>query len=275
VDGPTATWNPARGVWETPALNMLCGQLVPFSGIWPRSGMMRRGRLFERLTPGHLTGGNAGSVLRGLLPTPRVSGGSTTMSHSPSVLLGKHGNDLAPVIGVLLKTPTAQLAVNGGSQDPVKRRAGGHGPTLADQVEWDLLPTSAARDYKSGRSGIMDRNSRPLSEVIETGLLPTPTARPKGGANCRHGDTSRGDDLPEAVKYLPTPTAGEGTGYMSGSNRDTWRPTLSGAVKGYEPVLHQGRPSPGASTSQRFAGGSTSSTGLRPVQLSLGEPENG
>lgn len=35
----------------------------------------------------------------------------------------------------LLLTPTAQLAVNGGSQPPAKRRAGGHGPTLADLIE--------------------------------------------------------------------------------------------------------------------------------------------
>jgi site-specific DNA-cytosine methylase len=35
----------------------------------------------------------------------------------------------------LLLTPTAQLAVNGGSQPPAKRKAGGHGPTLADQIE--------------------------------------------------------------------------------------------------------------------------------------------
>ncbi|WP_413100858.1 hypothetical protein [Streptomyces sp. Inha503] len=42
----------------------------------------------------------------------------------------------------LLKTPTAQLAVNGGSQHPDKRREGGHGPTLADEVE-HLLPGAA------------------------------------------------------------------------------------------------------------------------------------
>jgi site-specific DNA-cytosine methylase len=75
----------------------------------------------------------------------------------------------------LLKTPTAQLAINGGSQHPDKRRAGGHGPTLADQVEHELLPT--------------------------------PTAREKGGRNARHGDTRHGDDLPEAIRYLPTPNA--------------------------------------------------------------------
>ena len=36
---------------------------------------------------------------------------------------------------MLLLTPTAQLAVNGGSQPMDKRKAGGHGPTLADQIE--------------------------------------------------------------------------------------------------------------------------------------------
>jgi DNA (cytosine-5)-methyltransferase 1 len=44
-----------------------------------------------------------------------------------------------------LKTPTSQLAVNGGSQHPDKRKAGGHGPTLADEVE-HLLPTPAVND---------------------------------------------------------------------------------------------------------------------------------
>jgi hypothetical protein len=51
----------------------------------------------------------------------------------------------------LLKTPTAQLAVNGGSQHPDKRRAGGHGPTLADQVE-HLLPTPTAMDSRGARN---------------------------------------------------------------------------------------------------------------------------
>jgi DNA (cytosine-5)-methyltransferase 1 len=54
--------------------------------------------------------------------------------------LGGRGADLT-----LLRTPTAQLAVNGGSQHPEKRRAGGHGPTLADEVE-HLLPTPAVND---------------------------------------------------------------------------------------------------------------------------------
>ena len=41
---------------------------------------------------------------------------------------------------VLLKTPTANLETNGGSQHPEKRKAGGHGPSLQDEIE-HLLPT--------------------------------------------------------------------------------------------------------------------------------------
>jgi DNA (cytosine-5)-methyltransferase 1 len=40
------------------------------------------------------------------------------------------------------------------------------------------------------------------------------------------------DDLPAATRaYWPTPNAAGGTGYMSGSRRDTWRPTLEGAAR--------------------------------------------
>jgi hypothetical protein len=113
---------------------------------------------------------------------------------------------------LLFKTPTAQLAINGGSQHPSKRRAGGHGPTLADEVEKELallptpnatdykgsgrsqgrarngrvrgpgdvdlpeaislLPTPAARDYRSGESNLLDRNARPLNEVAVNQLRP-------------------------------------------------------------------------------------------------------
>lgn len=55
----------------------------------------------------------------------------------------------SPAPHALFRTPTAQLAVNGGSQHPDKRKAGGHGPTLADEVE-HLLPTPRATDGTHG-----------------------------------------------------------------------------------------------------------------------------
>jgi hypothetical protein len=149
--------------------------------------------------------------------------------------------------GLLLRTPTAQLAVNGGSQHPDKRKAGGHGPTLADEVE-HLLPTPAARDWRSGQSNIMDRNSRPLSEVIETGLLlPTPTAR--------LGDsTSRG---PDPARYK---------GPQSLNGRRSNLDDCIAAVEMEAPWLGDG-------TGRPSADGSASSAAQPPGQLPLYEPE--
>ncbi|MFD1660200.1 hypothetical protein ACFSL4_18845 [Streptomyces caeni] len=49
-----------------------------------------------------------------------------------------------------MKTPTSNLGSNGGSQHPAKRKQGGHGPNLADEVEHLLLPTPKASDGIKG-----------------------------------------------------------------------------------------------------------------------------
>jgi len=74
--------------------------------------------------------------------------------------------------GVLFKTPTSQLAINGGSQHPDKRKAGGHGPTLADEVE-HLLPTPRATDTGTPGRRAPEGFRPPLSQVLMD-LLPTP-----------------------------------------------------------------------------------------------------
>ena len=96
----------------------------------------------------------------------------------------------------LFRTPTSQLAANGGSQHPDKRRAGGHGPTLADEVEWLLLPTPAANDTgnppedhlrkKPGRKKVTS-----LKCIVEHGLLVTggqlpsaPSGLPSSSGEC-------------------------------------------------------------------------------------------
>lgn len=276
---PIATWNPARGAWEKAETTVLCGHRVLFSGTWPASGMTRGGSLYPLPTSEPPTGARGSSSPPSLLPTPtahddgkspeahlamkaRLPGGPRSSITSLSVLAR---NAMRPV---LLKTPTAQLAVNGGSQHPDKRRAGGHGPTLADQVE-HLLPTPAARDWKSGQSNIMDRNARPLNEVVEM-LLPTPRATDgtKGGPNQRG---SSGDlMLPSAVmQLLPTPTAAD-----SRNSRN--------ATAGRSPES-SGHPRKtlcdvfwtGESTNSPSAAGNASSAGRPPVQLSLDELESG
>jgi len=125
----------------------------------------------------------------------------------------------------LLKTPTSQLAVNGGSQHPDKRKEGGHGPTLADEVE-HLLPTPVAQP--SGNSPQVHLRKKPgrqqvtdLAIIAENGLLST------GG------------------QLLPTPTAmdSQASGGNSPSNRTLTEATV--------------RESLGARTNPRFADGNT------------------
>lgn len=97
---------------------------------------------------------------------------------------------LAIEVARLFKTPTAQLAVNGGSQHPAKRKAGGHGPTLADEVE-HLLPTPTTRDHKG-------RNQRDDASCLTGALLPTPnTHNHQGGRHVEYLDGDANEDLRE------------------------------------------------------------------------------
>lgn len=101
----------------------------------------------------------------------------------------------------LFRTPTAQLAVNGGSQHPDKRKAGGHGPTLADEVE-HLLPTPTTRDGKG-------RNQRDDETCLTGALLPTLTTcsycgEPRTRERCDNCDAG-------PLPLLPTPRATDGT----------------------------------------------------------------
>jgi hypothetical protein len=162
-------------------------------------------------------GSAALSAIPALLGTPRVSSGNGVGQYeeNPRGMRGR----LEAQVDALLKTPTAQLAVNGGSQHPAKRAAGGHGPTLADEVE-HLMPTPTATDSKGSRGHRRDGTTYgptsgvTLTDATET-LLPTPRATDgtKGGPNQRG---SSGDlMLPSAVQLLPTPSATDGTGGQS------------------------------------------------------------
>jgi len=306
VPEPIATWNSARGVWERPELNMLCGHAVPFSETWPTSFMTLGGRLYPLPTQGHRTAVNESSSSPGLLPTPRTADGMNstmganrermarhqlagtrawrgTIEEAVSLLPTPNATDykgagqppgrirdgrerpasdadlpsaiqllptpeasdgtggrmsaemggqrpsgskravtVATAVGHLLKTPTAQLAVNGGSQDPEKRKAGGHGPTLADQVEHQLLPTPTAAD--GDRMSMTYPRGNP---TLIGSLLPTPRATDgtHGGPNQRG---SSGDFmLPSAVmELLPTPRASD-TGTPGRRASEGFRPPLS------------------------------------------------
>ena len=93
-------WSKSRDCWESEQMDLLSGQQDVWSEIWPASGMTRNGALSELPTSAPLT--------------------------SESVFS-------------LLATPQANLGSCGGSQEPEKRRAGGHSVSLADQIE-HLVP---------------------------------------------------------------------------------------------------------------------------------------
>jgi DNA (cytosine-5)-methyltransferase 1 len=154
--------------------------------------MTRNGVASERPTWEHRTGDTASSSLLG---TPRTSSSNGVGQYTESER-GTRGR-LEAQVDLLLRTPTAQLAVNGGSQHPDKRKAGGHGPTLADEIE-HLLPTPRASDTGTPGRRASEGWRPPLSQV----LLPTPRATDgtKGGPNQRG---SSGDlMLPSAVQAL-------------------------------------------------------------------------
>lgn len=162
---PIAEWNPARSVWET-GQGQLCGHSDVFSETWPTAGMTR--------------GGVAYALPMWAPRTPDIESSS------------------------LLKTPTAQLAINGGSQHPDKRKAGGHGPTLADEIE-HLLPTPRATDGTKG--GPNQRGSSgDLMLPSAVMLLPTPTATAYGSNQSPSPGAAVRPSLEGVTRLLPTPT---------------------------------------------------------------------
>jgi DNA (cytosine-5)-methyltransferase 1 len=106
-----------------------------------------------------------------LLPTPAARDWRSGQSN----IMDRNARPLNEVIEnlPLLKTPTAQLAVNGGSQDPAKRRAGGHGPTLADQLE--TMPA----DGTTVDLGEYEPAVRRWEQIFRP--APAPTAPGRGG----------------------------------------------------------------------------------------------
>ena len=133
---------------------------------WPAADTESDGRDEGGPEPAGLQSGDLmlPSAAARLLPTPRATDWKDQVNkygeRTPPENAARRGRALPEEARamMLLKTPTAQLAVNGGSQDPVKRQAGGHGPTLADQVEHQLLPTPTVADSRNSRNATAGRS---------------------------------------------------------------------------------------------------------------------
>jgi len=184
---PFASYDPDSSSWRTWRA-CLDGDSDEYSETWPRQGSMRNGYAYELPTSEPPTVDGASS----LLPTPAASnpndGEDLDSWQAPRDRIkaeGINGNGMGTPLAIavrLLPTPMANLGNGNGSRHPDKRRAGGHTPSLKDVTE-HLLPTPAARDWRSGKSKIMDRNSRPLNEVIEMGICGDPTSQPSAAGS--------------------------------------------------------------------------------------------
>ncbi len=204
---PFATWNPARSAWEAHPLHPVCGHWACYSQTWPTSGMTRTGHAYAPLTSEPHTAENA-------------------YSSSPGP---QHLHDQP-----LFKTPTANLGTNGGSQHPDRRRAGGHGPTLADEVE-HLLPTPRASDGAKGSPNQCHGDGSPTLASTAATLA----------ACTRATDTARDEN--ECL--LPTPTLSDGKGGVGTT------PKREGGMNLRTAVTHL--PTGGGTTCQPSADGST------------------
>ena len=205
-----ARWNRARDVWETDATGLLCEHSDVFSETWPTSGMTRAGTAYA-------------------LPTwaPRTDGSVSSSSR-------------------LLKTPTAQLGLNGGAQHPIKRKAGGHGPTLEDEV-MHLLPTPTVVD--------MGNNKTPEEWDAWTARMKT-----------EHGNgNGHGPSLNVAVqRLLPTPTTADSTGSGGSTPADV---TLTDAIVRQD-LGRRSNPRHGDRTPMRLPDGSESLSDPLPIPQS-------
>ncbi|MFD8916035.1 hypothetical protein [Streptomyces sp. NPDC059575] len=116
----------------------------------------------------------------------------------------------------LLKTPTSNIGKNGGSQHPDKRKSGGHGPNLADEVEWLLLPTPKASDGIKGSPNQRHGNGDMTLPSAAASLLPTPKASDTDAPGRRPGQGRRPPSsavvLPLWTEESPEAEAGNGGG---------------------------------------------------------------
>jgi hypothetical protein len=240
--------------------------------------MTRNGEAFELPTwvPAIPASGSSSSpdVFLGT-PTSRMGKGAGPVGGATHQRNRERGLIEAQVLDLpLLKTPTSQLAVNGGSQHPDKRKAGGHGPTLADEVE-HLLPSPRASDGAKG--GPNQRGSKGDLALPSTvvRLLPTPQAHdaqtPKTPEQVAAGRTKGHgvSNLNETVvnDLLPTPQANLGSHGRDNGQRPARRRELGRQVSLADIACHLPEELTGANTVPPSPAGKTSPDAPPPTPL--------
>jgi|HubBroStandDraft_6_1064221.scaffolds.fasta_scaffold301386_2 hypothetical protein len=181
--------------------------------IWPRSGSMRDGSVYELPRPALPIEGIGYGASPGEWPTPTIFGNHNRKGASANC--GDGLSTAAKEAPSEWPTPTAQTygtnqGGSAGRTGPMRQSLEGAAKELPAS-DW---PTPAARDWRDGRASAEThaRNARPLNEAVEQETAkewPTPRAMDgeKGGPN-QAG--SKGDlTLPSSVQPWPTPRASD------------------------------------------------------------------
>jgi hypothetical protein len=177
-----AKYDPDSHSWKT-AQCLLLGGLEPYSGTWPRWGMMRDGVCWELAMPAHLT---SETEFGYLLPTPTCADAGAGAILNENTKL------------ITLKSDRLQKISNQGVSGSI-----GLARTIA------MWPTPRAGNPGSRPNG---KGGKILAEEVKkTQMWPTPCTRDYKGANAPEGLTrkdgkSRIDQPPNAVAHGGTST---------------------------------------------------------------------
>ena len=243
---PTATWNSARGVWETNQVNLLCGHSEPFLETWPTSGMTRNGQVFELPTQEHHTTASESLLLR----SPVASEAEGGAMHEDDARAGNHTLKLGwQVLGHFGHIQPKRVLPT-----PVVNDMGA-GKTVERWDEW----TAATKEKHQNGNG-----HGPSLSIELLRLLPTPVASEGTKAPAQQDAETKGKTgqvwLSNVAKgisnetLLPTVTTSEGTGPGShGTGGDNLRTVASDgiawaqfepAIRRWEEVLGREAPAP-------------------------------
>lgn len=135
-----------------------------------------------------------------------------------------------------------------------KRGAGGE---FAQQAtHWQTPHTMAGGGWHRGAGRQEEMLLPGQAEQVAESAKTTPRVGGLMGHSSKDVQEGGNSKLEAVVAIWATPNAQLGTGYMSGSNRDTWRPTLESQAQGKKAVLHRGR----LAQNSKKRGGKSSST---------------
>lgn len=253
---PFATYDPATCFWRT-SQPSLFGDSTPFSGRWPKSGLMLAGAAYERPTLARLMAATAGGASRGTAsnwPTATVidavDGRNRTAGRSNPDSKHHDGVTLSDAIRMW---PTPDAGVINDGQDPatfhawrarMKAKHGngnGHGTPLAIaavDVMASAWPTPSVADTMGGH---LSRGGDRSEELLLPGMAQrvtenwaTPSAsevrqgyqrRPEGMASLQNQQSLSTQVVDSLSGPLAQPIAGRGKPFSLGGR--TLRPQLS------------------------------------------------